>query len=117
MLSLMEVSRELSIPRGVLRACVRDGLLPPAPFTRADLPVVTVAAAVLNFPGVTDAVSDRNVLAVRLARGVLADPTRPEDTWIVVDPSQAWVADGASRLVELASLHASPLLVVPLRLP
>lgn len=94
----MQASRALGIPRGVLRAIVRSGLVPPPPYQPLDLPVLAVAAATLTLPGT----STRDMQALDLTRGILAGPN--PRAWLVLtameahavrDPTTLWaVLDG-----------------------
>lgn len=101
--TLMKLCREADVPRGVARAAVRRKLIAADGYQRADVPVLKLAAVLLDTSrpdGDGEDVVTRNRNAVALIRGLADDPTPTHHQVMVLTPDSAMLCSDQNAVAD-----------------
>jgi hypothetical protein len=108
--SLAQIAAEAGLPRGLARSVAARGYLSPEPHSEVDIVLLRVGAACLDAPDPAEPpapkataakLGRRDALAIRLTRGLLADPATSTRTVLVLAGSAVDVAEDAEDLTAL----------------
>lgn len=120
--SLLQVAKEAGVSRGMARAAQRRGMLPEFGLGEVDIVLARVAAVCLTTPApstmsaaAADAViAERDDDAIRLTRGLLADPRLDRSAVLLVTPTRvAALGDARDLAKRLTRFLPEPVTVAP----